>query len=67
MGVITNSLINKKNTFKSVYKVYLRESQNVAFMNSCPLCTGWNYMHYSLIGKMRLSIIDSDLLYRGAL
>jgi len=24
-------------------------------------------MHYSLMGKMRLPIIDSDLLYRGAL
>ena len=22
-------------------------------------------MHYSLMGKMRLSFIDSDLLYRG--
>jgi hypothetical protein len=22
-------------------------------------------MHYSLMGKMRISIIDSDLLYRG--
>jgi len=24
-------------------------------------------MHHSLMGKMRLSFIDSDLLYRGAL
>ena len=24
-------------------------------------------MYYSLMGKMRLSFIDSDLLYRGAL
>jgi hypothetical protein len=24
-------------------------------------------MHYSLMGKMRLPIIDSDLLYRGTL
>jgi len=24
-------------------------------------------MHYSLMGKMRLLFIDSDLLYRGAL
>jgi hypothetical protein len=25
------------------------------------------YMHYSLMGKMRLPFIDSDLLYRGTL
>ena len=25
------------------------------------------YIHYSLIGKMRLPYLDSDLLYRGAL
>ena len=33
----------------------------------CLLYTGLNYIHYSLRGKMRLSFIDSDLLYRGAL
>ena len=26
-----------------------------------------NYMHHSLMGKIRLPFIDSDLLYRGAL
>jgi len=24
-------------------------------------------MHYSLVGKLRLPYIDSDLLYRGAI
>ena len=48
-------------------KGHARKPKNVAFMTSCPLYTGQNYMHYSLIGKMRLSFIDSDLLYRGAL
>jgi len=27
----------------------------------------YNYMHYSLMGKMSLSFINNDLLYRGAL
>jgi hypothetical protein len=26
----------------------------------CPLSTGENYIHYSLMGEMRLSFIDSD-------
>ena len=43
------------------------EPENVAFMSSCPLYTDYNYMYYSLIGKMRLPFIDSDLLYRGVL
>ena len=30
-------------------------------MGSCPLYTGYNYMHYSLMGNMRLPFIDSDL------
>ena len=38
-----------------VYKGHSREPENVAFMSSCPLYTGYNYMHYSLMGKMRLS------------
>jgi len=54
-------------TVKAVYKGNSREPKNVAFMSSCPLYTGLNYMHYSLMGKMRLPFIDSDLLYRGAL
>ena len=32
-----------------------------------PLEWGYNYMHYSLIGKKRLPVIESDLLYRGTL
>jgi hypothetical protein len=39
----------------------------MAFIISCLLCAGSNYMHNSLMGKMRLPFIDSDLLYRGAL
>ena len=54
-------------TVKAVYKGHLREPENVAFMSRYPLDTGWNYMYYSLMGIMRLSFIDSDLLYRGAL
>ena len=52
---------------KPVYRGHSRELENVAFMNSCPLYTGQNYIQYSLIGKMRTSFIDSDLLYRGVL
>ena len=54
-------------TVKPVYKGHSSEHDNVAFMSSCPLYTGKNYMHYSLMGEMRLPFIDSDLLYKGAL
>jgi len=60
------TLQEKPNTVKPVYKGQSREPENVSFMSSCPLYTG-NYMQYSLMGKMRLPFIDSDLLYRGAL
>jgi hypothetical protein len=53
-------------TVKPVYKGHSREPAIVPFMSSFPLYTGNNYMHYSLMGKMRLPFIDSDLLYRGA-
>jgi hypothetical protein len=33
-------------------------------MSSCLLYTGLNYMPYSLHGEMKLSVIDSDLLYK---
>ena len=33
---------------------------NVFFVSNCPLYTGYNYMHYSLIRKMSLPFIDSD-------
>jgi hypothetical protein len=56
-----------KGTHKYVYKGHTREPENVAFMSSCPLHTGYNYMHYSLMGKLRLPFIDSDLWYRGVL
>ena len=32
-------------------------------MSSCPLYTGLNNMHHSLMGKMRLLLIDSELLH----
>jgi hypothetical protein len=55
-------------TVKPVYKGHSREPENVPFMSSCPLYRlKWLYMHYSLIGKMRLPFIDSDLLYGSAL
>ena len=54
-------------TVKPVNKGHSRESENVAFISGCPLYTGQNYMQYSLMGKIRLPFIDSDLLYRGAL
>jgi hypothetical protein len=62
-----NTTLHLKVLLKPVYKGHSREPENVAFMSSCPLYTGLNYMHYSLIGKMRLPFIDSDLLYRVAL
>ena len=43
------------------------EPENVAFISSCPLYTGSNYMHYSLMEKMRLPFIDSYLSNRGTL
>ena len=52
---------------KHVYKGHSREPENVHFMRSCPLpvYADSNYMQYSLMGKMKLSFIDSDLLYAG--
>jgi hypothetical protein len=47
-------------TVKSVYKGPSREPENVAFMSSCPLYSGLNYMLHS-----SMPFIDSDLLYRG--
>ena len=52
-----------RNTIKPVYKSYWRGPEDVAFMISCPLYTGSNYMHYSLMGKMRLTFTNRDLLY----
>ena len=56
-----------RSSVKPVYKGHSREPENVAFMSSYSLYTGKNYMHYSLMGKLRLPFIKSDLLYRGAL
>ena len=50
----------KENKVKPVYKGHSREPVNVPLMSSCA-------MLYSLMEIMRLSFIDSDLSYRGAL
>ena len=34
-------------------------------MSNCPLYTGLHYIYYSSMGKRRLSIKYTDLLYRG--
>ena len=34
------------NTVKPVYKGHPRESENVSFISSWPLYTGYNYMHH---------------------
>ena len=52
---------------KPVYKDHPSELENVTFMSRCPLYTGYNNMHYSLMRTMKLPFIDSDLLCRGAL
>ena len=51
---------------KPVYKGHLRLHENVSFMSSCPL--KYRLKLYALLinGKMRLSFMDSDLLFRGA-
>ena len=63
--IFAKKIVNFENTAKLVFRGHSRELENVAFMNSCPLYTGQNYIQYSLMGKMRMSFIDSDLLYRG--
>ena len=56
-------IINYRITVKPVYKEHSRVPKNVPFMSSCPLYTGSNYIQCSLMEKMRLSFIDSDLFY----
>jgi hypothetical protein len=56
-----------RNIVKYVYKGHSREHENVAIMSSCPLHIGYNYMHYSLMGKSSLPFIECDLIYRCAL
>jgi len=38
-------------TVKLVYNSHSREPVNVTFMSSCPLYTGQNNMHFSLMGE----------------
>ena len=38
-------------TIKPVYKGHSREPANVTFMNSCPLCTGYNYIALFINGE----------------
>ena len=54
-------------TVKPVCKGHSREPENETFISNCPLYTGSNYMHYSLMGEMRLIFIDIYLLCRSAL
>ena len=61
------TLIELQYIVKLVYKSHSREPENVAFMNRRTLYTSKHYMHYSVMGNMRLSFIDNDLLDRGAL
>ena len=58
---IKNHLSKLLYIVKPVYKGHSRETENVSFIYRL------KYMHYSLMGKIILSFIDSDLLYRGAL
>jgi len=44
----------RTNTVKPAHKDHSREPENVALMSSCTSCTGKNYMHYSLKGKIWL-------------
>ena len=53
------------NTVKPAYKGHAMEPANMLFMSICSLHTGYEYTYYSLIVKMRLSFIDSDLLHSG--
>jgi len=59
--------IDQSYTVKPVYEDHSREPENMSFMSSCPLYTGKDYMHFSLMGKMRLPFIDSELPYRSSL
>jgi hypothetical protein len=44
-----------------VYKGHSRDPEIVPFVSSCPLYTGQNYIHCSLIRKKRPLFIDSDM------
>ena len=55
---ILHIVFTKFHIVNPVNKGHSREPENVPFMNSCPFYTGSNYMHYSLMGKMRLLFID---------
>ena len=50
---------------KPVYKGHLRLHENVSFMSSCPLKYRLKLYALFINGKMRLSFMDSDLLFRG--
>jgi hypothetical protein len=63
-GQITVKHMNKGQT---TVKPMNKGHTNLSFISSFPLYTGQNYIQCSLIGKIRLPFIDSDLLYRGAL
>jgi hypothetical protein len=46
-GLIVQKIhILHRSTVKPVYKDHYKEPENVAFISSCPLNTGLNYMHF---------------------
>jgi len=54
---------------KPVYKAHSREPENVAFIEQLPFIFRFELNALFINGNniMRLSFIDSDLLYRGTL
>jgi hypothetical protein len=53
------------NTVKPAYNGHAMEPEHMPFISICSLYTYYDYTYYSLIVKMRLSFIDSDLLHSG--
>ena len=54
-GVKHHNPIASTSYYIYMYKGHSKEPGNVTFFNSCLICTGSNYTHYPLIGRMRLS------------
>ena len=53
------------NTVKPAYNGHAMEPEHMPFISICSLYTYYDDTYYSLIVKMRLSFIDSDLLHSG--
>lgn len=57
-------------TVKTGFTGHSRKSGNVPIMSNYSLYAIYKYkmyVHYSIMGKIRLSFVDSDLLYRVAI